>query len=280
MTRVSPAVLRTVAVLDFFADHPGQAFTLTDIVRGVRLSRATCHALLAALVEANYLYRASDKSYVLGPAVARLGAAAQQNISPLQVAQSEMRALADEMDVVCSVTLREKDEAVVRERAASVSHLGWSVPLGTRIPLKPPFGGVFVAWSKPSEIERWVARMQPPPDAKLHDRLLKSLEFMRQRGFSYGVRTEGFQSDENARSLNYNPETTDYLVGDFDPMAEYQLGFVAAPVFDGAGAVVFTIGLMGFRGRFKGREVERIARRLIEACRRVSAFMGGAQPGL
>jgi DNA-binding IclR family transcriptional regulator len=280
MTRVSPAVLRTVAVLDFFADHPGQAFTLTDIVRGVRLSRATCHALLAAMVEANYLYRASDKSYVLGPAVARLGAAAQQNVSPLQVAQSEMRALADELDVICSVSLREKDDAVVRERAASVSHLGWSMPLGTRIPLIPPFGGVFLAWSKPAEIERWMARMEPAPDARLQDRMLKSLEFIRQRGFSYGVRTEAPQSEEHLRSLHYNPEATDYLVGDLDPAAEYQLGFVAAPVFDGAGAVVFTIGLMGFRGRFRGREVERIAQRLTEACRRVSAFMGGAQPGL
>ena len=68
MTRSSPGVHRVVAILNFFADHPGQAFTLTDLVRALKLSRATCHALLVGLVECGYLYRASDKSYILGPA--------------------------------------------------------------------------------------------------------------------------------------------------------------------------------------------------------------------
>eukprot|EP00456_Euglypha_rotunda_P003034 TRINITY_DN105420_c0_g2_i1.p2 TRINITY_DN105420_c0_g2~~TRINITY_DN105420_c0_g2_i1.p2 ORF type:complete len:111 (-),score=19.28 TRINITY_DN105420_c0_g2_i1:10-342(-) len=57
MARSSPGVKRIVSILNFFADHPEQAFTLTDLVRALKLSRATCHALLTGLVESGYLYR-------------------------------------------------------------------------------------------------------------------------------------------------------------------------------------------------------------------------------
>ena len=97
MTRQSPAVGRIVSILNFFVEHPQQAFTLTQIVKSLRLSRATCHALLVGLVEAGYLYRRPDKSYVLGPALISLAVNAQQHFSPLAVARQEMRMLADEL---------------------------------------------------------------------------------------------------------------------------------------------------------------------------------------
>src|ERR1700712_3101139 len=102
MARSSPGVRRIVSILNFFADHPTQTFTLTDLVRALKLSRATCHALLTGLVDAGYLYRTHDKSYVMGPALVSIGRIAQENMSPLQVAQPEMRSLADEFDAICS----------------------------------------------------------------------------------------------------------------------------------------------------------------------------------
>jgi len=151
MARSSPGVQRMVSILNFFAEHPGQAFTLTDLVRALRLSRATCHALLAGLVDAGYLYRTNDKSYVLGPTLAAIGRIANEHFSPLQVAQPEMRVLADEYGAICSAFFREKNEVVVRARAAAVSHLGWSVPQGARMPLRAPFGAMFFAWASSSE---------------------------------------------------------------------------------------------------------------------------------
>src|ERR1700722_3522749 len=81
MARFSPGVRRIVAILNFFADHPKQSFTLTDLVRALKLSRATCHALLAGLVESGYLYRTADKSYVIGPTLVSIGRIAQQHLS-------------------------------------------------------------------------------------------------------------------------------------------------------------------------------------------------------
>ena len=85
MPHGSPSAQRVIAILNFFADHPGQAFTLTDLVRSLRLSRATAHAFLTTLADAGYLYRASDKSYVLGPVLATIGDVAKSHFSPLQI---------------------------------------------------------------------------------------------------------------------------------------------------------------------------------------------------
>src|ERR1700740_1652704 len=90
MARSSPGVRRVAAILNFIADHPGQAFTLTDLIRALKFSRATCHALLTGLVEVVYLYRASDKQYVLGPALVAIGRNAVEHASPVQIVQPEM----------------------------------------------------------------------------------------------------------------------------------------------------------------------------------------------
>jgi DNA-binding IclR family transcriptional regulator len=275
MTRLSPAVGRTVAVLNFFADHPGQTFTLTDLLRSLRLSRATCHSLLAALVEADYLYRNPDKSYMLGPALARVAAAAQLDVRPLQAAVPEMRRLADSLDVICSAIFLEKDEAVVRERASSFSHLGWASQLGRRFPLEPPFGNVFMAWSTPDEIERWLKRVQPAPEPDMRTRALASLEFPRRHGFSFGLRTEHLQGELHAQSLTYRTDKTDYVPGDLRDDGSYDLAFVAAPVFDAPGGVAFVLALMGFTTSLGGAEVARIGARLRDACDKVSGFIGG-----
>ncbi len=278
MTRLSPAVARTVAVLNFFADHPGQAFTLTDLVRSLRLSRATCHSLLAALVEAGYLYRNPDKTYMLGPALARVAAAAQLDERPLQAAVPEMRRLADTLDVICSAIFVEREEAVVRERASSFSHLGWAAQLGRRFPLQPPFGNVFMAWSAPEEIERWLTRVQPGSAADVRARALASLEFPRRHGFSFGLRTEHLRGDRHAQSLVYREDKTDYVPSDLGSDGTYDLAFVAAPVFDARGGVAFVLALMGFTTSLPGGEVVRIGAQLRDACDRVSGFIGGKLP--
>src|ERR1700733_6158905 len=175
MARSSPGVQRVAAILNFIVDHPGQAFTLTDLVRALKLSRATCHALLTGLVEVGYLYRASDKNYVLGPALASIGRVAAKHTSPLQVAQPEMRALADEFDTICAIFFRDRDDIVVRERAASVSHVGWSVPVGTRLKLRPPFGAIFYAWLPPAQAQDWLDSYVPAPTAEHRGEMIAGL---------------------------------------------------------------------------------------------------------
>jgi DNA-binding IclR family transcriptional regulator len=276
MSRSSPSVLRVVSILNFFADHPGQAFTLTDLVRALKLSRATCHGILSGLVDTGYLYRTTDKSYVLGPALLNLGEVAAANFSPLQVAQPEIRKLADEFDAVCSAAFRERYEVVVRERATAVSHLGYSTPRGTRLPLLPQFAAPFFVDSTPAEVRDWVDGLEPPCSKAQIDALFQGIEFVRQHGYQLNVRTRGAIGEAEARqwphdrALMDNPIAAEFKL---DPNQNYDLLFVAAPVYDARRKVAFVIALQGLQGMHSGADVERIGERVVATTRRITSFL-------
>jgi DNA-binding IclR family transcriptional regulator len=273
MSRSSPAVQRVTAVLNFFAEHPGQAFTLTDLIKALRLSRATCHALLTGLVEVGYLYRTSEKSYVLGPTLAAIGRSASTNYSPLQIAQPEMRALADEFDAICSAFFRDGTDAVVRERAAAVSHLGWSIPRGSRLPLRPPFAGIFFAWSPPAEVETWLDKLDPPPSAQQRAQMYENMGFAREYGFMC-VRSlrATLISTTSDWLVSEGPDRPVEIMTKFELDRDYPINAITAPVFGPDSRVVFVLGLVGLTGTRTGEEIMRIGTRLRDACNRISSF--------
>lgn len=266
-----------IAILDFFADHPDQSFTLTDLVRALRLSRATCHALLAGLVDSGYLYRTHDKSYVIGPRLVAIGRIANEHFSPLQVAQPEMRALADEYGAICSAFFREKDEIVVRSRAASISQLGFSIPQGARMQLRPPFAAAHYAWSPATEAQAWMDRIDPPPTSAQREQMMKGMVFARQHGFLFGARNLSVPTLEDTPEQLFRGQRDEYpttVEAELDPARQYRLAFVIAPVFDARQQVAFTLGLMGFTEIVPGAAVQAMGRALREACDRITTFAG------
>jgi DNA-binding IclR family transcriptional regulator len=277
MTRSSPGVRRMVAILDFFADHPGETFTLTDLVRSLKLSRATCHALLTGLVNSGYLYRTYDKSYVIGPRLVAIGRIAGEHFSPLRVAQPEMRALADEYSAICSAFAREGDDVVVKSRASSLSQLGSSLPQGVRLKLRPPFSAIYFAWVSPEVAQAWSDRLDPPPTAAQSEQVIKATAFARQHGFLFGVRNPNASGQEEPPEQLFKGQRADYPVTleyEMDLKRKYQLVFINSPVFDEHQEVIFTLGLMGFTGMYSGADIERMGQSLRAACDRVTSFAG------
>jgi len=278
MARPSPSAQRIIAILNFFADHPDNAFSLTDLIRALKINRATCHGLLGELVDANYLYRTADKLYVLGPAIVRLGRAAEAQISPLQVALPEMRALADQYDAVCTAVFRDRGDVVIRERAASGSHLGWSLERGARLPLRPPFGAVFLAWSQPDEAEAWLDQLDPAPSLAERQRTRDGMAFARANGFQFVVRTR--QQEAPLQSSEWlfigDPSERPIQIGtDLAPDQTYGLASMSSPVFDEIGRVVFVLSLSGLSGARSGAEIAAIAQNLRDSCSRVSQYSAG-----
>jgi DNA-binding IclR family transcriptional regulator len=265
------------AILNFIADHPGQAFALTDLVRALKLSRATCHALLTGLVDVGYLYRTSDKTYVLGPALASIGRTAAQHFSPLQVAQPEMRSLADEFDVVCSAYFREGDMIHLRDRAASLSHLGYPVPIGTRMKLRSPQAVAFFAWSRP-DAEAWLETVDPKPTPERRELMFKAMDFAREHGFVALVRGPGFEQTEEStdRALGVdNDEIPVTPVAHIEPTTVYPIGALMAPILDERGQVSFCLLIAGFHAPMTGVDILAAGDRLRAACQRISSFVAG-----
>ena len=277
MTQLSAPVGRAVAVLNFLAGHPEQAFTLTEIAKTLRLSSATCHNLLAALADAGYAYRTAGKTYVLGPALARV---AQASLAPaliMQVARPEMRLLADEFDVVCSAYHLVGNEVVVRERAAAVSHINWNAPYVRTVAVAAPLGREFVTGTE-REFDLWLDTADPPLDADYRDKLRAAQQFLRERGFTFAVRTIPLSDPDVARSLQNQAALTDYTLATIDAAEAYQLAYVAAPVFSLPGVVAFGLSLAGFIAPVKGDIVETMGLRLRAACDRIGSFIAGREP--
>ena len=271
MTRNSPAVHRIVSVLDFFVEHPNQHFTLTQIVKSLHLSRATCHALLARLVEVGYLYRTPDKSFVIGPGLIALGDKVQQHLTPLTVARQELRILADELDLVAAVLEREGDDVVLRERAASLSHIGWTNPGRNRFPLRTQ-GLALLALLPEDELQQEFEKLQPPLPDTVRDEVRAQMEFVGRHGFVVGVHAE----DATWTELAGTPWASHPgFVTELHPDEDYALRFLFAPVLDARSKVAFAVTLFGFTRPMKGAEVARIGERLCEACRRMTSFLAG-----
>lgn len=278
MTRSSPGVRRVAAILNFMAEHPGEAFALTDLVRALKLSRATCHALLTGLVEVGYLYRTGDKTYVLGPALAAIGRTAAEHYSPMQVAKPEMRALADEYDVVCGAYFLEGDIMHLRDRAASASHVAYPVPLGTRMKLRSAQAAAYFAWS-PEEAEEWLAQATPRPTQEAVDLMHAAIDFTREHGFTVLVRNPGavMGGRVNPRELvgTESDELPVIPVADIVPDTVYLVGALMAPVFDSRGKVSFSLVMAGFQSGMKGSEVLAAGEQLRDAGKRISGFVAG-----
>ena len=284
MARSSSGVRRTAAILNFFADHPGQAFTLTEIVRALKLSRATCHSFLAGLVEVGYLYRGSDKNYVLGPAVIHLAQVAAKHASPSQVLQPELRKLADEFGGYCGGYYLDAGDVVVLERAAAGGQVGWSAPPGFRFKLRPPFGAIFYAWRRNAEADAaaWLDTVAPPATAEQRATMLEAMNFARQHGYIFGVSNERFVGGPRESQIAFASQTElpTLIVPRLEPGREYPLNFVMAPIFDSHSQVAFVVSLTNFSGGFSADRVEAVGQRVREACDRVTRFMSGRQPVL
>lgn len=246
---------------------------MTDLVRALKLSRATCHALLTGLVDVGYLYRTSDKTYVLGPALAAIGRTAVDNFSPLQVAQPEMRNLADEFDVVCGAYFLEGDMIHLRERAASLSHVGYPVPMGTRMPMRWVQAISYLARS-PRDVEMWLARTDSPPSAEQIAQMEKGMAFVREYGFIPLLRRPGaiFPGEPAAIGAVSNdppivPET------EFEDDRSYPLMAIMAPIHDDRDRATISIVMAGFPDMVAGSDIHRAGGKLAEACQRISRFL-------
>lgn len=280
MARSSPGVRRVAAILNFIADHPGQAFTLSDLVKALKLSRATCHALLTGLVEVGYLYRASDKNYILGPTLASIGRIASQHASPLQVAQPEMRALSDAFDLICCAFFRERDEIILQDRASSVSHVGWSIAVGSQLPMTPSLGSPFHAWLPEAEIDAWLDGYKPRMTEDIRGSVLDGMGFLREHGFQVHVRNPALPHPDRT-DFDYldTPSAFPTLqLGAIDEAATYPVDAILSPVFELRGQIAFALGLTGFGGPRSGADIRKMGDRLKDACGRVTTFITGRAP--
>src|SRR5262245_45825 len=153
----SPAVLRACDVLAHMAEHPTEAFSVSELARQVGVPRATSDSILQALaVHRLVTRRDGDLRYELGPGSIAIGDAACTANPVLSAAKSEAERLARAIGTCVAVSVRDGSTARVVEVFDFGPLFTPRARVGQVIPLIPPFGAVFVAWDE-DEVEAWLA---------------------------------------------------------------------------------------------------------------------------
>jgi len=286
MARPAPAVDRTVALLEFLAAHPNEAFSLSELARRIDINKATGHAMVTALTEAGYLLRHPvDKTYSLGPALIAIGTAAgARQFEIVDYARSEMDQLSRELRVQCVASAAIGDEIVLLARSGDPEPLGLSVPVGQRLPLVPPLGTVFLAWESTDAIDRWLRRLGPRSGNVALAQYREAVATVRRRGYSLGLEPAPPSGPHRRRELRdaavevVEHPHDEYILLELEKAASYRLSHIAAPVFGADGRVALALTLMGFRHQLSADQVPELADRLRAAALAVTRSIHGRVP--
>lgn len=296
MVRPALAASRAVEILNFFAAHPGGAFTLSELSGSLGINLASALSVLQSLEDAGYLVRhPRRKTYELGPALVAVGDAALRSNRAVDLARGEMRPLADEFSTESIISVSVGDELVILAVEGRPQLSSADVRVGQRMPLVPPLGQVFFAWSPPHEVDDWLGRLDRRMQATARIHLPVTLAAVRERGYSITVesptRTEiGATLERLADRPREAPRLrdrlaelaaalgeVDYELVEVDADATYDITTIVAPVFDAQGQVALAMTLNGLR-QVTGRQVTAYGDRLAATARLVTKQTGGRTP--
>lgn len=273
MARSSNAVLRAAAILDFVAEHPGESFSMAELVRALKLSHSTCHSLVSALVDVNYLHRTTDKLYALGPRLAAIARISQERSSLLQIAKRELRQLAAKLDLVCSALVREESMSVVRERSTSARHVRYTTQIGMPLRLRAPLASAFFVAS-PQGAEEWLALAGDLDVEAERDALEQGIAFLRTHGFLALVNNADGPPPSTPLAQLFDGAVSELPVIAAHTIArdsEYAVSSIVTPVFNADSDVEFVLSLIGYDNPISGARLLDYAEELQAAATRISA---------
>jgi DNA-binding IclR family transcriptional regulator len=103
----------------------------------------------------------ANKTFGLGPALIAAGAVAAVHQPALDAGRRELDALSAELGLEVLLTAATEDDIIVVGRSALSTDFGRVLRVGQRVPLRPPLGTIFLAWSSEVDVERWLDRARP-----------------------------------------------------------------------------------------------------------------------
>jgi DNA-binding IclR family transcriptional regulator len=292
---VQPALAasRALQVIDLMAVHSGQAMSMTEISRALKINPASTLAVMASLTESGYAVRhPAHKTYTLGPALVAVGHSAMIQNPSLGAAREELRFLAKEMHAQCaaSVLMGNVMVAVVTEGRAQ--RAGTWTRVGERVPFSAPYGAPFAAFGSEELRRAWMERKSGTPTsaarvAGLHDALAE----VRERGYAVWRESETREALARALwSLSDSPldkglrlrvdrlldELSDGFVAmNVTPKEVRDIAIVSVPVFSPMGSVSMVLTAFGFAKLLTGDAVSEVGARL-RACAETIAIRASA----
>ena len=297
MARPAPGADRSVAILELLAAHPSDRFTLSEVARRCSLNKATAHALLATLSQHGILLRHPDeKRYSLGPRLVEIGAAALRGYTAIDFAPAALERLSVATGRWCRAFARQEDLVSVVAQARVPADVDPLDPVA--LPLTPPLGALWMAWSDRPTVEAWLAR------AAAADAVGPSQEAMtaiRRDGFgvtraspelrllSRPVVTAGGPTAATRRERRPTPDELRALLAaigrqhllliDVEDAGTYRVADVAAPVFDASGNAALVVAVSGLDDvELRGTEVRALGAQVAATAEALTVAVRGQNP--
>jgi DNA-binding IclR family transcriptional regulator len=236
--------------------------------------------MLAALQEAGWLVRHPvRRTFHLGPALVPLGRAAAESLPTAELVHAALVELAAELGVVCAAIAAADESVVVLDQSWPPAHALPALRSGQRLPLRPPWGAVFVAWADDETVDRWLARAGRDGDAD-QVRWREALAGVRRMGGVVEVdesltsrvreRTAALTAPASREELQTMVERLieelalqpHPLLVEIDDDRSYPVSSINAPVPATGGPVTLALAAMGFADPLPGAEIRRVLARV------------------
>jgi DNA-binding IclR family transcriptional regulator len=288
-----------VAILELLAAHPDDRFTLSEVARRCSLNKATAHALLAALSQRSILLRHPDeKRYSLGPRLVAIGEAARRGYTAIDFAPAMLDRLSVATARWSRAFARRDDRVMVVAQARVPADVDPLDPV--TLPLMPPLGAVWMAWSDRPSVEAWLARTATaeavgPSEAALPairrdgyavTRASPELRLLSRPPQPAGPAPTGTTGGRHRRPVPDEVRELLAAIGrqqllliDVDDAGSYQIADVAAPVFDASGTAALVVALSGLDDvELGGTEIRALGARVAATAEALTAAVRGRRP--
>jgi DNA-binding IclR family transcriptional regulator len=289
-TRLSNPTLRVTSVLDYLVAHPDRTVRLSTLSRNLGINKATCLAILRALVLTGYVTEvAASKEYAIGPGFLAGQSVTRSYWRGLERVGGACRRLSSDLGVCADVHVRVGGHLTIVERHGAVpGPLQPVIRVGVRKPFVAPLGICFIAWSSHEEYRKWLSpwtvrtpaqRFRNPEDVEtVVERMNRCIDACRARGFTIEKVTPGLRRFQEAVTLQAEEphyerffpvalniltsrEMEDYAQVDVGDKALIELSSITSPVVSDDG-VSLAISLVGFDRPMRGHEVKTLGAQL------------------
>ncbi|MFK0151576.1 IclR family transcriptional regulator [Streptomyces sp. NPDC090493] len=249
-------VSRVAAILNAIALHGAPGARLLDLSQETGIARPTVHRILQELTEAGFVEQRASRRYGLGSALYLLGLSAPSPINDFTGIEKVARRLAEQTGDTVYVAMRRLDGVHYLMRAdgsypirAEIVGVGETVPLGTT------FAGIaLLSWHEPEAVEA-----QLLANERLR-RTLKAAEMPDLQDTLTAVRQAIAQVHEHGYYF------------DQDTVMRGVSG-IAAPIPSKTASPYMAVTISAINDRLPPERIEELAPSLLEAARRIGAFI-------
>ncbi len=250
MARLTPAVLRTLDILELFLDDD-KALSAPEVVRLTGIPRTTAHELLATLVSRDYLHKDDAGLYRLGVRLLHLGNAYSARFDMLAAANEVAKEVSDQCGETVSVALRDGSEVLYLAKVESRDILRLPSSIGQRLPASSTALGKVLLAALPLEAVR---RLYPDAEhlPAMTPRSITSLDVLEAELATVREQGVAFEIEEATPNIRC----------------------VAAPVRDASGEVVAAISTSVPVARWLQRGDQHWAGIVRDAAARLSGLLG------